>query len=483
MGLLNLILFCNQPNLKGDPLNSWVFDDIGKTNYLQIILDRWIESGRVNKIFLLADTTELALKLKKYESEIVVLKLMSHNQYRPLGMFKSKIYNLVHRQEEMVASWIYQIMYQNGKGIFFVDSVVRGHVNFEQLDGLYQKLQVQPGHCHTIVGPSGVEGTLLDFTFVQSCISEEKFDGLKLVHPKPLENGHLYNYSKKITNRSLMTMPSRKWDINMRKRWQVFRDYYVANKQQEHKDILASFLEHLPRDKSDLDLMDLMNVRINCKDNKGFIDDLLIEQLIQNCKPFGRLTIELKNLDRHPTGFEIVKKLKQAGLHLYVSIGGQQISDYYDLVFEYSDVINFELFAHTPELHSKRFPDDDANRVFQNFMKALLISQKFQKMAVGVTYHMPDDNVEACQAIIFFRERQSVNPFFDTSNSRPGMQKPHIEFLRIIPPTSFEYDFDLDFQSKTICIDSTGQYQKGGSCFNLSFEDYLEQSGFDKIRL
>ena len=57
-------------------------------------------------------------------------------------MFKSKIYNLVHRQEEMVASWIYQIMYQNGKGIFFVDSVVRGHVNFEQLDGLYQKLQV-----------------------------------------------------------------------------------------------------------------------------------------------------------------------------------------------------------------------------------------------------------------------------------------------------------------------------------------------------
>ena len=150
--------------------------------------------------------------------------------------------------------------------------------------------------------------------------------------------------------------------------------------------------------------MDLMHVRINCKDSKGFMDDLLIEQLLLNCKPFGRLTIELKNLDEHPKGFEIVKKLKQAGLHLYVSIGGQQISDYYDLVFEYSDVINFELFAHTPELHQKRFPDKDANRVFQNFMRALLISQKFQKMAVGVTYHMPDDNMEACQAIIFLEK-------------------------------------------------------------------------------
>ena len=56
-GPLNLILFCNQLNLKGDPLNSCILDDIGKTNYLQIVLDRWIGSGRVNKI--ITDTPEL----------------------------------------------------------------------------------------------------------------------------------------------------------------------------------------------------------------------------------------------------------------------------------------------------------------------------------------------------------------------------------------------------------------------------------------
>ena len=66
MSPLNLILFCNQPYLKGDPLNSWVFDDIAETSYLQIILDRWIASERVNKIFLLADSLELTKKLEKH---------------------------------------------------------------------------------------------------------------------------------------------------------------------------------------------------------------------------------------------------------------------------------------------------------------------------------------------------------------------------------------------------------------------------------
>ena len=43
---LSLILFCNQPDLKGDPLESWVFDDLGGTNYLDIILHRWKKIGK-----------------------------------------------------------------------------------------------------------------------------------------------------------------------------------------------------------------------------------------------------------------------------------------------------------------------------------------------------------------------------------------------------------------------------------------------------
>ncbi|MEE2923217.1 MAG: hypothetical protein VX619_00430 [bacterium] len=478
MSPLNLILFCNQPYLKGDPLNSWVFDDIAETSYLQIILDRWIASERVNKIFLLADSLELAKKLEKYESERVVVKLMSHKNHRPLGMSDAKIYNIDLGQQEYIASWIYQIMYQYGKGVFFVDSIVRGHVNFDQLDRIHEKFGDQPGHCYTIVGPLGLEGRLLDFSFVQSCVSEEQFDGLQLKHPKALDYGHLYNYCNEITNRSLITMSSKKWDINSRKRWKLFHDYYVSKKEENSSDILASFLEYFSKNKLD---SDLMHVQLNCSDSKGYMDGHLIEQLIENCKPFGRLTIELKNLDKHPAGGEIVRKLKLADLHLYVSINGNQVGTYYDQVFEYSDVINFELLAHSPEFHAKRFPEDDANLIFQNFMRSLLISQKYQKMAVGVTYYMPDDVSEACQAIIFFRERQSINPFFDTSDSRPGLQKPHIEFLRIIPKST--NDYDLDFDSKTLCIDSKGQYQKGGSCFNISFEDYIEQSGFDKIRI
>ena len=96
-----------------------------------------------------------------------------------------------------------------------------------------RNLEVQPGHCYTIVGASGLEGKLLDFSFVQSCVSEEQFDGLKLIHPKALDYGHLYNYCNEITNRSIMTMPSKKWDINSRKRWQLFRDYYVSNERGE----------------------------------------------------------------------------------------------------------------------------------------------------------------------------------------------------------------------------------------------------------
>ncbi len=483
MNPLSSILFCNQPDLKGDPLNSWVFDDIGGTSYLQIILDRWIASGMVDKIYLLADSEELASRLERYQSETVILKLMSHANYRPLGMVKSKIYNMVSHQEENIASWIYQIMYQYGKGIYFVDSIVRGHANFDQLDYLRKKLETQPGHCYTMVGPAGVEGSLLDFDFVQSCVSNKNFDGLRLVHPKSLDHGHLYNYCNKTANRSLVTMSSRKWDLNTRKRWQIFRDYYISEKGRDEPDVLKSFSEYFSSNRYKLDFLDLLHVQVNCSDQKGCIDDRLIEQLINNCKSFGRLTIELKNLDKHPAGGEVVKRLKLAGLHLYVSINGYQPATYYDKVFEHSDVLNFELFAHTPDFHSKRFPEDNANGIFENFMRALLISQKFKKMAVGVTYHMPDDASEACQAIIFFRERQSINPFFDSSDSRPGAQKPHIEFLRIIPQSNKTYAFDLDFDSKTICLDSEGQYQKGSSCFEMSFEDYLEQSGFDEIRI
>ena len=211
------------------------------------------------------------------------------------------------------------------------------------------------------------------------------------------------------------------------------------------------------------------------------MDGHLIEQLIENCKPFGRLTIELKNLDKHPAGGEIVRKLKLADLHLYVSINGNQVGTYYDQVFEYSDVINFELFAHSPEFHAKRFPEDDANLIFQNFMRSLLISQKYQKMAVGVTYYMPDDVSEACQAIIFLGRGNLLILFLILQIQDQDYKKPHIEFLRVIPKST--NDYDLDFDSKTLCIDSKGQYQKGGSCFNMSFEDYIEQSGFDKIRI
>ena len=116
----------------------------------------WIDGLPVEELiksFLLADSLELAKKLEKYKSEMKLLwKLMSHKNHRPLGMSDAKIYNIDLGQEEYIASWIYQIMYQYGKGVFFVDSIVRGHVNFDQLDRIHEKFR---GSARTLLHNCG----------------------------------------------------------------------------------------------------------------------------------------------------------------------------------------------------------------------------------------------------------------------------------------------------------------------------------------
>ena len=107
-----------------------------------------------------------------------------------------------------------------------------------------------------------------------------------------------------------------------------------------------------------------------------------------------------------------------------------------------------------------------------------MISQKYGSLAVGVTYLMPDDAAEAIQAIIFFRERQAINPFFDSSDSRPGLKKPHIQFLRVI--NTIDREEMAEFGSaQTLRVNSQGQYCKDVSCFQMDFEKYLQDYGCD----
>ncbi len=476
---ISVILFCNQPNLRGDPNKSWVFDDIGGSTYLQIVLNRWRKFGNINKIYLVADSAQLADKLKDYQDEDIQVKLMSHDSHRPLGLSRARIYNIGHLSEECIASWTYQIMKSEKEQMVFQDSILRGHVNFFELNNLRKKLLEEPGHCYTIVGDLGYEGVLLDFAFVESCISNPNYDGIKFDHPDSLNHGHLYNYNNYTENRSLNISPTFDWNLDTRQRWQFFKEFYTSSKTKDDKDIFIQFVEYFKLNSCKLNSMDLLHVELECVDQLGEMEMSTVDQLIVNCLPFGRLTMVLKNLDKHTNGNEIARKLHSAGLHIYASISGHRSPDFYEKIYNHCDVINFELLAHTPELHAKRFPKDNANLIFQNYLTALLSSQKYQRMAVGVTYTIPADANEACQAILFFRERQSINPLFDSSGTRPGAQKPHIEFLRLIPASSSKYEFRPGTSVKTLRINSGGQYARGENCFDKSFEKYLQDYGFD----
>tara|TARA_Y100000589_G_scaffold89546_1_gene84110 strand:- start:1979 stop:3436 length:1458 start_codon:yes stop_codon:yes gene_type:complete len=476
---ISVILFCNQPNLRGDPLKSWAFDQIGETTYLSIILDRWRKFGNINKIYLLADSTQLADKLITYENETVRVKIMSHESHRPLGLTRARIYNFGTRQEENISSWIYQIMKSENESVIFVDSIVKGHVNFGELNRLRKKIYDQPGHCYTMSGQLGIEGKLLDLTFMENCISNPSYDGLKFDHPDNLNHGHLHNYDNYTTNRSLKSEAAFDWHIDTRQRWQFFSQFYSSITIHEDKDVFIEFLEYLELHGDKLNTMDLLHLELDCVDQLGTIKMTTIDRLISSSLPFGRLTVVLNNLDKHPHGDKIVEQLHNASLHIYASIVGHRAKEFYEKIYTYSDVINFTLFAHTPEFHAQRFPQEDANLIFQNYLTALLISQKSQRMAVGVTYQIPDDMNEACQAILFFRERQSINPFFDSSDTRPGVQQPHIQFLRLIPASGSKYTFRSDISSKTLRINSRGQFANGENCFDKSIEKYLRDYGFD----
>ena len=475
---LSLILFCNQPDLKGNPLESWVFDDLGGSNYLDIVLNRLKKIENINKIYLLTDSSQMAVKLANYGDQIVTVKVMSHNSYRPLGLNKGSIYNLYSRDEECIASWIYDVMKSNNEEMVFVDSVLRGFVNFLELNKLRERLIREPGHCYSMVGELGYEGLLLDITFAENCIANPKYDGLIFDHPENLKYGHLYNYVNYTTNRSLKTYTDFSWNLVSKKRWQFFKDFYAQVTVSEEIDIYAQFIEYFRIYKFQLSKTDIIQVEIECVDHLGDLKDSVVEKLIFHSLPFGRLTFVLRNLDKHPTGDAIVEKLHSAGLHIYSSIKGHRSPDFYEKIYKYSNVINFELRAHTPEFHSKRFPEDNAQLIFHNYFNALMISQKFQSLAVGVSYEMPDDAAEAIQAIIFFRERQAVNPFFDSSDSRPGLKTPHIQFLRVINTLDRE-EMAKFGSAQTLRMNSQGQYDKDISCFQVDFEKYVKDYGFD----
>ena len=420
----------------------------------------------------------MASKLVNYEDRFVTVKVMSHNSYRPLGLNRGRIYNLHSHLEDCIASWIYDVMKSNNERMVFVDSVLRGFVNFLELNKLREQLSRTPGHCYSMVGELGYEGLLIDITFAENCIANPNYDGLKFDHPENLKYGHLHNYANYTTNRSLKTSPDIDWKLDAKKRYQFFRDFYAQNTSVDDADIFTQFHDYFKLYKSQLKKTDLIQIELDCVDSFGEIKEDVVEKLILNSLPFGRLTFVLRNLDRHPSGDSIVEKLHFAGLHIYSSINGHRSSDFYEKIYKYSNVINFELQAHTPEYHSKRFPEDNAQLIFHNYLNALMISQKCGSLAVGVIYLMPDDAAEAIQAIIFFRERQAINPFFDSSDSRPGLKKPHIQFLRVINALDREEMAEFGL-ANTLRVNSQGQYGKDVSCFQMDFEKYLQDYGCD----
>ena len=112
-----------------------------------------------------------------------------------------------------------------------------------------------------------------------------------------------------------------------------------------YKDIFVQFVEYFKLNSCKLKTMDLLHIELDCADQLGEMEMSTVDQLIVNCLPFGRLTMVLKNLDKHTNGNEIARKLHGAGLHIYASISGHRSPDFYEKIYNHCDVINFELLA------------------------------------------------------------------------------------------------------------------------------------------
>lgn len=481
MQAFDVIIFCNQPNLKGDPNNSWVFEDLGGFSYADLVVSRWTKHSDVKKIFLLVDTPQLYDCMSRFQSEKVHVKKMSHESYQSQGLFSAALYNFEFIREECIASWINEVSLLVQEDIFFVDSLVRGHADFNELARVIKRLVENPGSSYSLVGRMGYEGFLLDRNFLSSCVSAEDYDGLGLRHPDSLNYSFLLDYQNPQNNRSLIVKPELEWNLNSRKRLSFFKMYLSEQMAFDCEDFAEGLSDYFNKHSELLKSLDLKQIELSCVDQAGFIQQSVIDRLIELSRSYGRLTFVLRNLDDHPEGPMIAKSLKEAGLHVYVSLNAENDTDYYNQLYDYVDVVNFNLWAHNPELLKRRFPAKDARKIFTNFIQALIVSDRFKKMAVGVTYRMPKDPAEIIQAIIFFRERISDNPFFSIPGTRAGKQGPYIQFIRFEDSVISDGDMSKTLTSHSIGVDSQGRYTRADDCFHMNFEQYLRKNGYDVL--
>lgn len=476
----NVILFCNQPHLKVNPTESWIFEDLDGLCYAELVINRWTENSDVKNIFLLTDTQELFDRFQRFQTEKTCLKMMCHSSYEDRGLFSAKMYNLDFSREEMIASWIYDAIKSSEENIFFVDSIIRGHADFNKLRVAINQFQAIPEKCFSLVGSLGIEGVLIGRQFVQTCVDQPEYDGFELHHPDHNMHAFTHHYEKDFSNRSLVAKEPVEWDVNSRQRMDFFKEFFVSRESTSSNDCFDDFRLFFLQNVALLESRDLKFIRLNCVDSFGVVDIGVLNKLIEHSRTFGRLTFLLENLDLHPDAAIITKQLKLADLHVYGCLNAENKPSYYDAIYENCDVLNFNLWAHNPAYTVQNFPEKNCENIFKNFITALILSERYKKMAVGVTYHAPDDPSETIQAIVFFRERISDNPFFCTSGARAGKQGPHIQFLKVKSNLD-EVDPSFELASHMISVNSQGVYGAAENCFDLNFEAYLEQYGYDQV--
>lgn len=479
MQSFSVILFCHQPHLKGNASKSWVFEDLGGSCYAQLIINRWTENSDVKNIFLLTDTQELFDSLQKLETHKTFLRMMNHDSYKDRGLFSAKIYNVDFSREELIASWIFDVIKSCEEDIFFIDSIVRGHADFGKLRNAINELNTISEKCFSLVGKTGLEGTLLGRQFVQNCVDHPEYDGFELNHSDHNMHAFTHHYEKDFSNRSLVVKEPVEWDVNSRQRMDFFKEFFLNRETTSLNDCFDDFRSLFLQNITLIESYDLKFIRLNCVDDFGCVDVGVINKLIEHSRSFGRLTFVLENLDSHPDAELVVKRLKLAGLHVYGCLNAENEPSYYNGLYENCDVLNFNLWAHNPTYMMQNFPEKNCGNIFKNFITALILSERDKKMAVGVTYYAPQDSSEMIQGVIFFRERISDNPFFSIPGARAGKQGPHIQFFKVKSGAD-KVDSSFGLASHMISVNSQGIYCSAKSCFDLNFKAYLEGYGYDQ---